>query len=183
MKLPRRSRLGVTRRAKGRLPLWLAPLAILLLAVGCNTGAYPFDILQEMHYQSSFRFQESPRLYPPKDSVPTTGKELAYDFAQAADLTSPTGVRPDMERGRVLFQTNCSMCHGTEGHGDGPVGKKFVAAGVPSPVDFSQPRTKARKPGELWWIMTNGLGNMPSFKNLISEEDRWQLTAFISQIR
>ena len=34
----------------------------------------------------------------------------------------------------------------------------FQAAGTSVPVDFAGQRVQARKEGELFWIVTNGLG-------------------------
>lgn len=178
-------RLPFSSHAAGRRPpLWVVPVALVLLALACSRGAYPLDPFPEMHYQSSIRAQEPPRKAPPLDSVPRTGKEVAYDFGAAANLTNPVPrTQGNMDRANKLYQVNCSMCHGSQGRGDGPLAPRFQAANAPVPVDFSQARTKGRSAGQLWWIITNGLGNMPPWKALLTEEERWLLVLFVQGIQ
>ena len=176
--LPGRTRLG------RRLPLWVLPVTLVLLALACNRGPYTIDWFPEMHYQSSFRAQEPPRLSPPAGSVPRTGAEVAFDLAEAAELTNPVVYNAaNMERASKLYQVNCAACHGATGHGDGLVGEKFRLAGAVPPIDFSQARTKDRSEGELWWIVTNGLGNMPAWKALLTAEERWLLIHFVKAVQ
>lgn len=185
------------RRRNGRFPLWTLPLALLLLTVGCNRGPYPLDIFPEMHYQDSIRAQESPRRSPVAEAVPITGKEIAYDFAQATELKMPAELfrtPENLGKARVLYQVNCAMCHGLQGKGDGSLVAQFQKYNVPPPVDFSQPRTKARTEGQIWSIITNGFplpgipqpggpGGMPSFKNLLTVQERWLLVQFVQSVQ
>ncbi len=190
------SRLDSTKGHPRRLPLWIVPVGLLLLALGCSRGPYPFDFYQEMHYQSSIRAQEPDRRQPAPDSVPRTGRELTYaTIVDAADLNNPLPANDiTFARARQLYQVNCSACHGSEGKGDGPLVAHFQKYNSPPPVDFSQERTTVRKPGELWWIITNGFplpgipqpggpGGMPSFRNLLTDDDRWALVHFVQTVR
>lgn len=43
-----------------------------------------------------------------------------------------------MEKAKIIFNANCSMCHGINGHGDGQVGKAFN----PPPRNFLLPTDK-----------------------------------------
>ena len=162
-------------------PLPVALLAVVvLLAAACSTGTYKRDIFPEMHYQQSYRSQEPPRLLPPEGSVPITGRELVYDFGQASELKNP--VPPGAGAARELYRVNCAMCHGPEGRGDGPLAQHFEKAGVSPPVDLAGERVKARNEGQLFWVLTNGLGNMPAFGRLITAGDRWQLVGFVQSV-
>jgi len=57
---------------------------------------------------------------------------LALGFATAAKAAG------DPAKGKVIFTTNCSSCHGESGKGDGPVG----AALNPHPRDFTKAEFK-----------------------------------------
>src|SRR5688572_18743417 len=46
------------------------------------------------------------------------GRYLARSPTEAA--AGPASADDPAERGRLLYQVNCSQCHGPEGHGDGP---------------------------------------------------------------
>ena len=171
---------------------WLLPLLGLALVVaGCaepgqgpwrSTGSYPIDIYQEMHYNQTFKSQEPPRVLPPADSVPITGKELPLPElkADAKDLQNPeTADSTTLERAAVLYQINCAACHGSTSLGDGLVGLKFADYGAPQPPAFSSNRVGALSPGEAFWSVTNGTGFMPPFGNLLKPKDRWLLVHLI----
>jgi mono/diheme cytochrome c family protein len=178
----------------------ILPLAVVLTAVACQAGAYPLDYFSEMHYQASIRAQEGPRKLPPDGSITydssghpeavqssrnPRGTQVNYDFAQAANLRNPIPATPDnLNQAKLLFQTNCAVCHGAQGKGDGIVAGYFKAYNTGSlPVDFSQQRTKDRTEGQIWWIITNGLANMPSWKALLTEDERWLLTQFVRSVQ
>ena len=179
--------------------LWPAPVLVILAAIACQSGSYPLDYFSEMHYQASFRSQEAPRKQPPAGSVTydasmhpeavqswrnPRGTDVDYDFAQAATLRNPVARTPDkLNQAQQLFKTNCAACHGAEGKGNGIVKGYFERYGAQPPVDFSQQRTKDRTEGQIWWIISNGLGNMPPWKNLLTEDERWLLAQFVRDVR
>jgi len=80
-------------------------------------------------------------------------------------------------RGRVLFETNCALCHGVRGDGHG---QRREGLDVP-PRDFTNPdwrqHTSAR---HVFFAIREGLAGtpMPAWKSL-SERDAWDLTAFV----
>ncbi len=192
-------------RVEGRayLRAWriaILPVAVLATAAACQAGSYPLDYFSEMHYQASIRAQEGPRKLPPEGSVTydssrhpeavqssrnPRGVEVNYDFAAAANLRNPVPSTPDnLNQAKVLYQTNCAVCHGAQGKGDGIVAGYFKGYNAGSlPVDFSQQRTKDRTEGQIWWIMTNGLANMPAWKALLTEDERWLLTHFVRSVQ
>ena len=164
-------------------PRWVA-LSIVFgaLFAGLLTSCYGYlwDVFPEMHYQQSYRLQEPPRRLPPAESVPVTGKAREYSFAEAAEITNPLESSPErIESGRQLFQTNCKHCHGAEGRGDGPSGLYFE----PTPQAMQGERVTERSDGEIFWILGNGSANMPSFGNLLTHEERWELILFIRSLQ
>ena len=77
------------------------------------------DIFTEMHFQPSYRTQEGPRILPPPDSVPITGKEIEYKSVEEYQaMEIPSGIASESEtlsRARQdLSMTNCMVCHGSE---------------------------------------------------------------------
>ena len=44
-------------------------------------------------------------------------------------------------------------------------------------------RVTTRSDGEIYWILTNGSGNMPRFGNLLTPEERWELILFIRSLQ
>jgi cytochrome c oxidase cbb3-type subunit 2 len=93
-----------------------------------------------------------------------------------------------MEQGKVFFVANCAPCHGPGGKGDGP-----AAAGLEDdwgqrapPTDLTQASVRSG-PGlrDLYRVLVTGLDGtpMPSFREATSEEDRWNLVAYLESLR
>ncbi|MBI2858911.1 MAG: cytochrome c, partial [Chloroflexi bacterium] len=139
------------------------------------------DLFIEMHYQRSFRSQEPPRLYPAPFAVPVTGRELPLgSFEESAGTPNPLPREQSLARSGPLFKVNCSPCHGLGARGDSFVADKFREAGGAAPADLGSQRVRARNQGQLYWIITNGLGEMPPFGRLLSPDERWTLVHFVS---
>ncbi len=83
--------------------------------------------------------------------------------------------------GAALYPDNCASCHGVEGRGDGPLAKNLA---VP-PADLTAPHLWAHADGELFWWLTDGIKTpegeqvMPPFRDLLSDDERWNLIDFI----
>lgn len=80
-----------------------------------ETGSNKVQLLTEMHYQASYRSQEAPRLQPPADSVPITGKELKYatlEEYKSQKIPDHLDQAYDHSAAQKLFNVNCMMCHG-----------------------------------------------------------------------
>lgn len=94
--------------------------------------------------------------------------------------TSPEQV-PDIAQGASLYQVHCASCHGVTGAGDGP-----AAANLNPPViAFTDiERADQRSPLSLYQTITQGLEDtsMLSYKDTLSETDRWALAYYIGGI-
>ncbi len=164
----------------GRLGLLVVVVAI---STACQPGPYPFDVLTEMHYQQSQRILEPDRLLPPPDSVPTSGRRVPITFDQAAAVSNPVQRAPGLDRGHQVFAVNCAPCHGRNGDGQSVVAEHFKARGFVPPVDFRDTRAQGRADGELYWIIVNGLGNMPPFGDLLPDDDVWSAVYAVREIQ
>ncbi len=81
-------------------------------------------------------------------------------------------------KGEELYNIYCWSCHGETGYGDGAAGG---ALGV-KPANFHDSKVKNQTDGALLWKMTTGRGNMPPFKEVLSEEQRWQLVSYLREL-
>jgi mono/diheme cytochrome c family protein len=78
-----------------------------------------------------------------------------------------------------LFTDNCVLCHGEKGLGDGP-GAKTIKV---KPANFTDPKLQASETdGSLFWKMTTGRGPMPSWKEDLSDKERWELVNYIRKL-
>jgi mono/diheme cytochrome c family protein len=166
-----------------RLARLAALTALAMLGAACNAGAYPIDIFPEMHYAPAQRRLEPARLAPPPGAVPITGGKPAYTFEQAGALTNPVPATADtLAAARATYGVNCAMCHGADGHGDSAVAAYFRGAGVVPPVDLGGARVRGRSDGQLYWLITNGIGNMPPFRDLLTENEVWSLIDYLRTV-
>jgi mono/diheme cytochrome c family protein/ribosomal protein L35AE/L33A len=76
------------------------------------------------------------------------------------------------KKGESLFNTNCQSCHGNPG-------KKNFANLTPSPGDPASADYQDQTDGEMFYKITIGKSPMPSFKSILTEEDRWNIISFI----
>lgn len=76
-------------------------------------------------------------------------------------------------QGEVLYNANCASCHGNPGKNNS------LKSLNPIPPDLSTTATQNLTDGELLYILNNGSGLMPSFKNVLSEEKEWLIISYL----
>ena len=81
-----------------------------------------------------------------------------------------------IEKGKMLFQANCIVCHGAEGRGDGPQAADLN----PAPSDFRQHLPYHSDP-QFFAFIANGIGGtaMPAWRDQLSDEDIWNLINYL----
>ena len=176
------------RRARGhrgtgaRAPV-VAALLLAVAASGCTTldnAIAKVPWFTNMAHQVAVRpFEAQPRM-PPAGSVPTVGHEDSLDIS--TDLKSVVNPVPrtaaSLERGQILFNTYCIVCHGPAGHSDGTVVPKFVP-----PPDITQDATRARSDGYIYAMIKQGRGIMPRYGDKIRGVDRWNVVNYVRKLQ
>jgi mono/diheme cytochrome c family protein len=81
-----------------------------------------------------------------------------------------------VDRGKKIYVTQCSLCHGEKGDG-----KSELAADMKLQMpDFTKPDTlKNRTDGELFTIISSGQDPMPSQSGRLTEAHRWNLVNYL----
>ncbi len=83
-----------------------------------------------------------------------------------------------LDSARALYGSDCAKCHGINGDGKRPPGSAYSYN--TQPTNFTRKRLMdAMSDGEIYWKITNGRKPMPSFKNRLSNEQRWELVNFL----
>ena len=97
---------------------------------------------------------------------------------KAANLPSPLDPsKVDAKKGEELFNIYCAICHGTTGDGKGKLVKQEKFLGVPSYKD------REINQGSIFHVETYGLNAMGSHANQLSQEERWQVAAYVMQLK
>ncbi|MHB8483039.1 MAG: c-type cytochrome [Nitrospiria bacterium] len=150
---------------------------IIVLSPGV-ASAWPWSF--DMFYQPSHRAQKVPAFPTPEGTVPIGGKPFFAKNKQEADaLKNPmVPTSESISRGKKRFEIFCEVCHGSEGKGDGPVGKKFVR-----PADLTLPYIQQKTDGYIFYTIEHGgLFIMPSYGDSIPPEDRWHIINYIKTV-
>ncbi|MBI3949810.1 MAG: cytochrome c [Acidobacteria bacterium] len=83
--------------------------------------------------------------------------------------------KASVAKGQKLFETNCAMCHGKTGAGDGPMAAKLN----PKPAHLNKKTLGGQTDGELFWKISEGKPPMPPLKASIAEKDRWAIVNYL----
>jgi mono/diheme cytochrome c family protein len=104
----------------------------------------------------------------------------------ARSLADPPLTDKEITDINLVFQSNCGVCHGAKGNGDGPLAHNLE----PSPANFaSYPRFYDRSDAVLWDHIANGI-KWEGMPNFLGKEDKaknvkfdeayiWKLVAFV----
>ena len=123
-------------------------------------------------------------LVPPEGTI-ARGHSL-YSYANTNDghnsalknlNTDLSSSEIDLKRGKELYEIYCGICHGNKGAGQGKLVKREKILGVPSYAD--RPITT----GSIYHVIYYGKNSMGSYANLLNEEERWQVTAYVEALR
>jgi len=80
---------------------------------------------------------------------------------------------------KPLYSEFCANCHGESGKGDGSDAMMYDPA--PSDLTDSKHMDKLTD-GEIYYQITQGKKPMPSFRNKLTEEQRWQLVILVRSL-
>ena len=75
--------------------------------------------------------------------------------------------------GRNLFRANCAACHGPDGAGNTRLAKSMKVTNLHSLV------VQKKSDAQLSQVITNGAGDMPSFKDSLSDDQIRSLVAYL----
>ena len=98
--------------------------------------------------------------------------------SEYAGKTIPLNV--DISAGANLFKTDCATCHGENGHGDGPASNTLI----PRPANLVN-LSKIAADDFLFWKISTGVDGtaMPAWKGILTDQQIWQVIAFIHALK
>lgn len=100
-------------------------------------------------------------------------------YANARDPLADTTAK--LRRGRMLFDSHCTACHGWTGQGGGP--EAFALVPAPADLEWLARTPKDRADPYIYWSIAEGgqqfESDMPAFKDRLSKNDMWAVVAYI----
>lgn len=141
---------------------------VLLLCSVCI-----FILSASTNYNSEIKNSDKNKISALSDTIV---QESFAAPAWADTIKNPLGTSPEISaKGEEIYSLYCFACHGETGYGDGAAGGSF---GV-KPANFHDPKFSKQTDGSVFWKLSNGKGNMPPFKEILKEEQRWQLVVYL----
>ena len=169
---------------EARRTIRVAAAALLVASFGaCDDQVKRVPWFETMYRQASVETYEQPMMRPPEGAVPL-GAERHTALIDADSLPNPLADRMDeatLERGRVLYQQYCVVCHGDTGVGDGPVVGENRLPALPT-LDLTSERAVGLTDGYVWGMIANGRGVMPAYRR-IPADDRWYIVNYVRQLQ
>jgi mono/diheme cytochrome c family protein len=200
----------------GVVATWL-PLVIAARARAAISNLPRIQPLQDMGIQPKYREQQSSEIFADgradRPEIPGTVARgqlhdddhyyLGYALSAGPTTTQPTvtffDTFPDkvkvtdalMARGQQRFNIYCSVCHGLDGQGHGPVNERALELMANDPpaakwtqvADLTSDPVKARPVGHIFNTINVGIRSMPSYGAQIPVEDRWAIVAYVRALQ
>ena len=184
---------GRTRRVVAALAF--VPVLVLAgCARGCTSSRPPIHINPSMDNQpkvlpqaaSAFFYDGAAMRLPVPGTVPIGGlrEDTAFFEGTGADgqfvAAIPVSVDETLlERGRERYEIYCQPCHDARGDGRGIL---FQRANVPTPT-FHQEKILEYPDGQIFDVITNGIGLMAGYRWPIPPADRWAIVAHVRALQ
>jgi mono/diheme cytochrome c family protein len=121
-------------------------------------------------------------LQPVEGTVPVSGADRVPPAVPQNQDALDALVNPiqrtaaSFERGRDRYDIYCTVCHGAEGLGDGPVAAKLANA----VRNLNDQRVLDSSDGWIYGVIANGYGAlMPEYGSRIQPDDRWHIVNYV----
>jgi mono/diheme cytochrome c family protein len=98
-----------------------------------------------------------------------------YERSAAEIKSTLVANQTNIERGKEIYTTMCTHCHGKEGHGDGAISKNGHIQGIP---DYST-KLKDLPEGKMFHSITYGKGLMGQHASQLNQLERWQVIEYV----
>ena len=143
---------------------------------------------------------------PPEGTTPVGFERFPYsasneDYERAgAELVNPLArTAENLAQGEALYQAYCAVCHGPEGHGDGPItqdrtleAESRQLENFPPPPSYASSdsinssrggRMADLTDGKIYHTITYGLNMMGSHASQLSPEERWKVVMYVRELQ
>ena len=119
-------------------------------------------------------------LDPPAAAVPVGGREVELPLeVAAAKLKNPVPAdTASLRRGRQIYATYFTPCHGPKMDGQGPVAAKYIP-----PPDLLAKMTRDRTDGYIYRYIRHGGAIMPKYGYALTSGRVWDVVNYLRQMQ
>jgi mono/diheme cytochrome c family protein len=173
--------------------IFIVLVAVMIFA-SCNRRPnHPgWDFFPDMFYSPAYQtwtenpvLEDEKTLQPPvegtipRNMIPFQYERTEEDRERAGrELVNPfTGTAEVVERGRQVYSVYCMVCHGEKGDGLGHIftsGRYLVP-----PASLINETVRDLPDGNIYHVISLGVGVMAEHATLILPEDRWRAINYI----
>ncbi len=116
---------------------------------------------------TAFAFDQAAKPWPVPDKAAKTANPVKSDAAS-------------ISAGKALWSQHCASCHGKTGLGDGNKAAQLKT----QPQDLTKAENLSQSDGSLFYKISEGRDDMPSFKKKIPDaEDIWNVVNFMRTLK
>jgi S1-C subfamily serine protease/mono/diheme cytochrome c family protein len=121
------------------------------------------------------------RSLAPTGEVSGAATALAARIATEMDIATSPERRPDLGRGREIFLSDCAVCHGARGGGDGDAAESLD----PPPTSFRDRRMNLVSAHQVFGATLNGVPGtaMPTWRGARAVGELWDVAFFVMTLR
>lgn len=171
------------------MKLLVIGMALMATTVACKKDKPNIELIQNMMESPAYKEQDynpdsrdgRSMINPPEHTVAMNNPR--YKYAKQPELAkvmpNPLAEAPDLERGKLMYETYCMVCHGGLGKGDGSVAE-YMALKPPSVVSE---KIQAWTDGEIYHIITVGRGLMGQYGSQVRHLDRWHIVNYVRELQ
>jgi mono/diheme cytochrome c family protein len=107
-------------------------------------------------------------------AAPAPAFKMPPEAAKVPNAVKPTAA--SLAAGKKTYGYDCAMCHGKDGDGKGDLAVDMKL----KMLDYTDPAAlKDMTDGELFYIIKNGKGDMPSEGDRAKPEEVWNLVNYV----
>ena len=175
------------RSLKSSTELLLTALAVSLLGSACRLDMQDAPRYDAMEPSPLFANGSSARGFVEgtvaRGALRDEEDPFYSGFGEAGFLKGlPPGLNPTeafLRRGKERYEIYCTPCHGYAGRGDGMI----VRRGFRAPPTFHNARNREEGLGRIFYVISNGYGQMYSYAHAVKPRDRWAIAAYIRTLQ
>jgi mono/diheme cytochrome c family protein len=119
-------------------------------------------------------FASAQQAEKPLEKTPASKSAIPADAAKLTNPVKPTAA--STAQAKKTYGYDCAMCHGSDGDGKGDLAADMKV----KLLDYRDPAAlKDKTDGELFYIIKNGMGEMPSEGDRAKPDEIWNLVIYI----